>query len=65
MADYVKFQEVLELFECHGWKLKKIWEPYRVFTKDGEPLPFLIPVHNQEVDIKYVEKFKELLETTE
>jgi hypothetical protein len=65
MSKNVKFQEVLRLFESHGWKLKKIWEPYRVFTKDGEPLPFLIPVHNQEVDIKYVEKIKEYFENRE
>ncbi len=43
MAQNVDFEEVLELFESHGWKLQKIYEPYRVFVKKGE-LPWLIPV---------------------
>ena len=61
MKDYVDFEEVLELFESHGWKLQKIYEPYRVFVKKGE-LPWLIPVHNKKVDAEYVKKFKEFLE---
>ncbi len=36
MNDYLGFQEVLELFESYGWKLQKIYEPYRVFVKKGE-----------------------------
>ena len=61
MSDYLGFQEVLDLFESHGWKLQKIYEPYRVFVKKGE-LPWLIPVHNKKVDAEYVKKFKEFLE---
>ena len=61
MKDHVGFEEVLELFESHGWKLQKIYEPYRVFVKKGE-LPWLIPVHNKKVDAEYVKKFKEFLE---
>ncbi len=61
MRDYVDFQEVLDLFESHGWKLQKIYEPYRVFVKKGE-LPWLIPVHSKKVDAEYVKKFKEFLE---
>lgn len=61
MSEYVNFQKVLELFESHGWKLQRIYNPYRVFTKDSEPLPFLIPVHNRKVDVIYVEKFKKFL----
>ncbi len=61
MKDHVGFEEVLELFESHGWKLQKIYEPYRVFVKRGE-LPWLIPVHNKKVDAEYVKKFKEFLE---
>ncbi len=61
MADYVDFEKVLELFESHGWKLQKIYEPYRVFVKKGE-LPWLIPVHDKKVDVEYVKKFKEFLE---
>jgi hypothetical protein len=61
MADYVDFEKVLALFESHGWKLKRIWEPYRVFVKEGE-LPWLIPVHGRKVDVEYVDKFKRFLE---
>jgi len=60
MKDHVGFQEVLELFESHGWKLQKIYEPYRVFFREGE-LPWLIPVRNRKVDAEYVKKFKEFL----
>ena len=57
MAESVPFAEVLGLFESRGWKLQKIWEPYRVFMKEGE-LPFLIPVHNRKVSKEYVNKIK-------
>ena len=60
MAESVDFEEVLELFESHGWKLQKIYEPYRVFVKEAE-LPWLIPVHGRKVDIEYAEKFKDFL----
>ena len=55
MADSVPFAEVLGLFESRGWRLQKIWEPYRVFMKEGE-LPFLIPVRGQKVSVEYVDK---------
>lgn len=61
MDDYINFEKVLVLFESHGWKLQKIYEPYRVFVKHGE-LPWLIPVHDKKVDSEYVKKFKEFLE---
>jgi hypothetical protein len=57
MAESVPFAEVLELFESQGWRLQKIWEPYRVFMKKGE-LPFLIPVHGQKVSVDYVDKIE-------
>jgi hypothetical protein len=60
MNKWIDFKEVLELFESYGWKLQKIYDPYRVFVKEGE-LPWLIPVHNRKVDVEYVEKFKEFL----
>jgi len=60
MGDRITFEEVLELFESHGWKLQKIYEPYRVFVKEGE-LPWLIPVDDRKVDVDYVEKFKQFL----
>jgi hypothetical protein len=37
--------------------LQKIWEPYRVFLKEGE-LPFLIPVHGQKVSSAYVDEIE-------
>ena len=61
MAMDADFEEVLELFESHGWKLQKIFEPYRVFVREKEELPWLIPVHNKKVDVEYVKKFKESL----
>jgi hypothetical protein len=57
MADSVPFEQVLELFESRGWRLQKIWEPYRVFMKPGE-LPFLIPVEGQKVSVEYVRKIE-------
>ena len=57
MAESVPFAEVLELVESRGWRLQKIWEPYRVFMKEGE-LPFLIPVHGQKVSSEYVNKIE-------
>jgi hypothetical protein len=60
MANEVDFEQVLSLFESYGWKLEKIWEPYRVFTKEGE-LPFLIPVKNRKVDIEYVRRFEKFV----
>jgi len=57
MAELVPFAEVLELFESRGWRLRKIWEPYRVFMKKGE-LPFLISVHGQKVSVEYVDKIE-------
>jgi hypothetical protein len=57
MTESAPFDEVLELFESRGWRLQKIWEPYRVFMKEGE-LPFLIPVHSQKVSVEYVYKIE-------
>jgi len=61
MTGKVDFPRVLDLFEANGWKLQKIYEPYRVFVKDDE-LPWLIPVYDRKVDAEYVAKFKRFLE---
>ena len=61
MAKDADFEEVLKLFESHGWKLHRIDKPYRVFLRGKEELPWLIPVHDKKVDAVYVEKFKEFL----
>ena len=58
----VPFSEVLELLEAHGWKLKRISKPYRVFVHPEEPLPFLIPVYDKRVPIAYVTKIQRILE---
>ncbi len=57
MAESVPFAEILGLFESRGWRLQKIWEPYRVFMKEGE-LPFLIPVYGRKVSVEYVSKIE-------
>lgn len=57
----VDFHQVLVLFESNGWKLQKIYEPYRVFVRGKDELPWLIPVHDKKVDAVYVEKFKDFL----
>jgi hypothetical protein len=57
----IPFSDALSFFEGHGWKLQRIYEPYRVFVKPGE-LPWLIPVHDKKVDAEYVQKFKEFLQ---
>jgi len=43
MAKDVAFQEVLEFFEKHGYKLYGLWLPYRVFRDPDDPdaLPWL------------------------
>ena len=61
MAQNADFEEVLKLLESYGWKLQKIYEPYRVFVRKKEELPWLIPVHDKKVDVEYVEKFKDFL----
>ena len=64
MVESVPFAEVLELFESRGWRLQRIWEPYRVFMKEGE-LPFLVPVHGQKVSVEYVDKVEALFRERE
>jgi hypothetical protein len=61
MTNEVDFEDVLDLFKSYGWQLKKIYEPYRVFTKEGQ-LPWLIPVRNRKVNIEYVQKFRNFIQ---
>lgn len=60
MRSGVPFKDVLALLEAHGWRLQKIWEPYRVFTK-GRELPILLPVHDKMVSAIYVQKIEAIL----
>jgi hypothetical protein len=65
MREY-DFEEVLELFESHGWKLQRTQGEYRIFKdyKGNDKLPWPIPVNKRKVDIYYVEKFKEYIKNT-
>jgi predicted RNA binding protein YcfA (HicA-like mRNA interferase family) len=55
------FEEVLRLFEENGWKLYRIQGRNRIFTKDGERHPCVIPVENKKVKAEYVEEIKQFL----
>ena len=56
------FEEFLEILEGRGWVLQTIWKPYRVFVKEGEPLPFLAMVQDGKVSGEYVKKFLQIEE---
>ncbi|MBU0718498.1 MAG: hypothetical protein KJ749_09645 [Planctomycetes bacterium] len=62
MAERVPFGLVLELLESHGWRLQRIVQPYRIFTK-GRELPILIPVEDKMVSTVYVDKIERILRT--
>lgn len=66
MGGFVDFEKVLKLFEENGWKLGRIWKPYRVFInpKDKNSLPFLIPVEGKKVHERYYKKVKQFFEKT-
>lgn len=55
------FTDVLMLLESHGWRLQRVWPPYRVFVHPDHDLPLMIPVHDRMVNDAYVEKIKKLL----
>jgi len=52
------FEEVLGLFEAHGWKLYRTQGCYRIFKKANE-YPYVIPVENKKVKAEYVEKIEQ------
>ena len=58
------FNEVLKLFEKHGWKLYRIIGCNRVFVKSGES-PCVIPVRNRKVEAVYVEEVVQLFSEQE
>lgn len=55
------FIEVLRLFESNGWKLYRIQGRNRIFIKEGERHPCVIPVENKKVKAEYVEEIKQFL----
>jgi len=61
MAKDVAFQQVLEFFEKHGYKLYGLWLPYRVFRDPDDPdaLPWLVQVENGMVSPEDFEKIKD------
>lgn len=63
-TDY-NFVKVLRLFEENGWKLYRIQGCYRIFTKEGEIHPCVIPVENKKVKVEYVEEIKQFFKEKE
>ncbi len=55
------FQEGLEFFEKHGYKLYGLWLPYRVIrvSEDPDALPWLVQVENGMVSPEDFEKIKD------
>jgi len=53
------FEEVLRLFEENGWKLYRIQGRNRIFTKEGERYPCIIPVEGKKVKVVYVEEIEQ------
>ena len=62
MQGWIEFEEVLNLFESKGFVLQKVWGDYRVFVRNPDELPWLIPVSNGKVGIDYVRKFEQWCE---
>ena len=56
-----QFAVVLSYLEAHGWRLTRIWTPYRVFTKPGH-LPILVKVRDRMVDPDDFAKIKRIVE---
>ncbi|MHC4744427.1 MAG: hypothetical protein ACYS8Z_21140 [Planctomycetota bacterium] len=61
MAEDIAFQEVLEFFEKHGYKLSYLWLPYRVFVNPNDPesLPWYVEVEDGMVSEENFEKIKD------
>lgn len=56
----IPFKVVLAHLEAKGWKLQRIWKPYRVFLRGREELPILVDVENGKVDRKAWEQIKKI-----
>lgn len=68
MKKCVSFEEVISVFESHGWELQKIQGEYRIFKdyKGNDELPWPVPVDKKGmVDIYYVEKFEQHINNKE
>jgi hypothetical protein len=62
---WIEFEKVLKLFESKGFVLQKVWGNYRVFQRNPDELPWLVPVVNGKVSVDYVEKFKQWCDENE
>jgi hypothetical protein len=60
MPPQVPFRDVLRVLESAGWRLVRIWPPYRVFSKAGR-LPILVKVEDLAVNADDFEKIKAIL----
>jgi hypothetical protein len=62
MTEKLDFEEVLELFEKHGWELYGFWLPYRVFRDPNDPdaLPWLVEVKDGKVAKEDFDKIKKV-----
>ncbi|MBL8759720.1 MAG: hypothetical protein JNL50_00300 [Phycisphaerae bacterium] len=54
----VSFEVALRYLEERGWRLQRIWKPYRVFVRGKEELPLLVEVQRGQVDRKAWEIIK-------
>jgi hypothetical protein len=64
MPKHIPFADVLKRLESGGWRLERIWKPYRVFAKAGH-LPILVRVEDRDVDADDFTKIMEILEREE
>jgi hypothetical protein len=54
----VPFGEVREYLESRGWRLQRIWKPYRIFLRGEAELPLMVEVEEGEVDRRAFEEIK-------
>ena len=59
MAESIKFEEVLELFESNGWVLQRIFGNFRVFREPKEDFYWTIPVNDGKVNYEIGRQVKE------
>ena len=59
MAESIKFEEILELFESNGWVLQRIFRNYRVFREPKEDFYWTILVNDEKVNYEIARQIKE------
>lgn len=60
MPDRVPFERVCAFLEAHGWRLMRVWRPWRVFTKPGR-LPILVRLEDKAVDAGDFERIRAII----